>query len=92
MWYLIVWTPDLCTLTYFYKDGELHSITYQNGTDEHLGNNAKVSASNMVCLFKNVHVAKSNKVLELKEDRGLFVRIVANSHSDMQLHECLCNY
>ena len=42
--------------------------------------------------LKNVHVAVSNKVLELKEDRGLFARIVANSRPDMQLHECLSIY
>ena len=67
---------------------------YQIGTGEYLGNNAKYSASNLVCLelFKNAHVAISNKVLELKEDRGLFARIAANSRPDMHLQECLSNY
>ena len=43
-------------------------------------------------LFKNAHVAISNKVLELKEDRGLCARIAANSRPDMHLQECLSNY
>ena len=34
-----------------FKDRNLHSIRSQNRTDEHLGKNAKVSASNLVCLF-----------------------------------------
>ena len=42
--------------------------------------------------LKNVHVAISNKVLELKADRGLFARIAANSRPDMHLQECLSNY
>ena len=42
--------------------------------------------------LKNVHVAISNKVLELKEDRGLFGRIAANSRPDMHLQEGLSNY
>ena len=29
-------------------------------------------------LFKNVYVAISNKILESKEERGLFVRIATN--------------
>ena len=37
------------------------------------------------------HVAISNKVLELKEDRGLFARIAANSRHDMHLQESLSN-
>ena len=57
-----------------------------------MGNNAKGSATNLVCLFKNVHVAISNKVLELKEDRGLFARMAGNSRPDMHLQECLSNY
>ena len=42
--------------------------------------------------LKNVHVAISNKVLEIKVDKGLFVRIAANSPPDMHLQECLSNY
>ena len=42
--------------------------------------------------LKNVHVAISNKVLELKADRGLFARISTNSRPDMYLQECLSNY
>ena len=42
--------------------------------------------------LKNVHVAISNKVLELKAERGLFARIATNSRSDMHLQECLSNY
>ena len=75
-----------------YKDRNLHSRTYQNRKGEHLGNNAKGLASNLVCLFKNVHVAISNKVLKLNEDRGLFPRILANSRPYMHLQECLNNY
>ena len=40
----------------------------------------------------NVHVAIPNKALELKEDRGLFARIAANSHPNMHLQECLSIY
>ena len=54
--------------------------------------NAKGSASNLVSLFKNVHIAISSKVLELKADRVLFGRIAANSRPDMHLQECLNNY
>ena len=64
---------------------------YQNGTVENLGNNGKGSASNSVSL-KNVHVAISNTVLELKEDRGLFAIIATNSRPDMHLQDCLSNY
>ena len=42
--------------------------------------------------LKNVHIAISNQVLELKADRGLYARIVANSRPDMHLQECLSNY
>ena len=42
--------------------------------------------------LKYVHVAISNKVLELKADRGLFARNAANSSPDMHLKECLSNY
>ena len=42
--------------------------------------------------LKNVHIAISNKVSELKADRGLFGRIAANSRPDMHLQECLSNY
>ena len=56
-----------------------------------MGNNAKGSTPNLVCLFKNVHVAISNKILELKEDRGLFERIATHSRPDMHLQECLSN-
>ena len=45
----------------------------------------------MVCLYKNVHVAISNEVLELNEDRGLFWRIVAKSRPDKHFQECLSN-
>ena len=66
---------------------------YQNGTGEHLGNNAKGSASNLVCLFKiYIYVAISDKVLGLKENRMLFARIAANCRPDMHLQECLSNY
>ena len=51
----------------------------------------KVSASNLACLFKNVHVVISNKVLELKEVIWLFARIAINSRPDMHLQECLSN-
>ena len=57
-----------------------------------MGNNTKGLASNLVCLFKNAHVAISNTVLELKEDRGLFARIVAKSRTDIHLQECLSTY
>ena len=59
---------------------------------EYLGNNAKGSASNLVCLFKNAYETISNNVLELKEDRVLFAIIIANSRTDMHLQECLSNY
>ena len=42
--------------------------------------------------LKNAHVAISNKVLELKEDRGLFARIVSKSRTDIHLQECLSTY
>ena len=42
--------------------------------------------------LKNIHVAISNKVLELKEDIGLFPRIASNSLPDMHLLECLNNF
>ena len=58
---------------------------------KNFGTNAKGSASNLVCLFKNVHVAISDKVVELK-DRGLFASIATNSRPDMHLRECLSNY
>ena len=39
--------------------------TYQNGTGEHLGNNANGSAAKLGASLKNVHIALSNNVLEL---------------------------
>ena len=42
--------------------------------------------------YVHVHVAISNKVLELKVDRGLFARNAANSRPDMHFKECLSNY
>ena len=46
-----------------------------------MGTNAKDPALNLVCLFEKMHVAISDIAVELKEDRGLFARmvIVANS-------------
>ena len=84
-WYMPYWRGWGC------KDENLHSRTYQNGTSEHLCTSAKGLASNLVCLFKNVHVAISNKVLEFKENRWLFARNAAKSCPDMHLKECLSN-
>ena len=52
----------------------------------------KVGLQTWSASLKNVHVAISNKVLELKEDRGLFARIAANSRPETHLQECLSNY
>ena len=52
----------------------------------------KVGLQTWSASLKNVHVAISNKVLELKEDRELFARIAANSRPDTHLQECLSNY
>ena len=42
--------------------------------------------------LNNVHVAISNKVIELKEEGGLFAGIAANSRPDMHLQEYFSNH
>ena len=46
----------------------------------------------LICLFKKCTCSNINKVLELKEDRGLFARIVAMSRTNIHLQECLSTY
>ena len=52
----------------------------------------KVLLQSWSASLKNVNVAMSNKVLELKADRGLFARIAANSRPDIHPQKCLSNY
>ena len=55
-----------------FKDGNLHSITYQNGTSEFLGKNAKASASNLVCLFKKCTCSNIKQSFRIKSRQRVF--------------------
>ena len=58
---------DICLIEVGVSKMEnLHSITYQNVTGEHLGKHAKGSASNLVCLFKRCTRSNIKQSLRIK--------------------------